>query len=165
VWSKQLFKVLAGIASIKVDDTDSVAMLPCYVAALNALGWEASYQTCTAKDMHIQIVEMAKSAHQRDENQKKNACQKNEEPFVATRFDPSVIPSDLDDNREYLLSYTLAPVATVSHLWRGSPDPLVAGDFAHCTHNGQPTGTLGSTVGHDSNVHLIEICECLSFGT
>jgi len=110
-------KVLAGIALIKGDDTDSVALLPCHVAALNALGWKASYQTCDAKAMHIQIVEMAKSAHERDENEKRKECQKNNEPFVvATRFNPSVIPSDLDDNRDYLLSYTLAPVATAPHL-------------------------------------------------
>lgn len=114
--------------------------------------------------MHIQIVEMAKSAHERDKKLKKNECQKNKEPFVATRLDPSVIPV-LDSNRKYVQSYSLAPVTTPPNLWRDSPDPLFAGDFAYSTHKGQPTGTLGSAVGHDSNGHLIEMCECLSFGT
>ena len=159
-------KIIAGIASTKGDDTDSVADVPCHIAALNAVGgWKASYETCNAATMEREILEMAKSAHERDENEKKKKCQKNNEPFVATRFDPSVIPTNLDPAREYLLSYSLALDATAPHLWEGSPYPIVSGDFAHCTHHGQPSGTLGSTVGHDANGHLIEMCECLSFGT
>ena len=155
-------KALAGIESSKGDDIDSVAMLPCYVAAFNSVGWRASFDTCTAKEMKNQIVEMAKSAHDRDEKQKKNECQRNKETFVASRFDPSGIP-DLDKNRKYVNSYTLSPLATAPHLWGGVPDVLVSADFAHCSYKGEPTGTLGCTVGHDLNGHLIELGECLSF--
>jgi len=155
-------KGLAGIASSKGDDNDSVAMLGAHVAAFNSIGWRASFETCTAEEMHTQILEMAKSAHERDEKLKKNACEKNKEPFVASRFDPSGIP-DLDKNRKYVKSDTLAPVATAPYLWSGSPDPLVSADFLHCTYNGLPSGTLGCTVGHDPSGFLIEMCECLSF--
>lgn len=161
----QAARVLAGIDSIsKGDDTDSVAMVSCLVAALNEIGgWSASYETCDAKEMRTEILEMAKSAHERDENEKKKECMKNKEPFVATRFDPSVIP-DLDSTQKYLKSYTLAPDGTAPSLWECSPDLVTAGDFAHCTLNGRPAGSLGTVVGHDSNGHLIEICYRREYG-
>ena len=87
---------------------------------------------------------------------------KKKKPFVATRFDPSVIP-DLDSTLTYLKSYTPAPIGTAPSLWASSPDPVAAGDFSHCTLSGAPNGSMGTVVGHDPNGHLIEICECLSF--